>query len=113
MPLITTEQRQQLLANAASRAQGQSTDPYPVVKLHTLDAGAAWLLTELAEDEDQAYGLCDVGLGRPELGHVRLSALENMRGPRGQPVVADTHFVARQRLSSYVAQSQRDGSIKD
>jgi hypothetical protein len=113
MPLITPEQRRQLLANRDARARGESIDPYPVVKLHTLDAGAVWLLTELFENEDEAYGLCDAGLGSPELGHVRLSTLENMRGPRGQPVVADFHFVARQRLSSYLAQALRDGSIKD
>lgn len=113
MSLITEAQRRELLANGAARARQQAVDPYPVVKLHTLDAGAVWLLTELAADGDLAYGLCDAGLGSPELGHVQLSALEQMRGPRGLSVVADPHFVARQPLSAYLAQAQRDGSIRD
>jgi hypothetical protein len=113
MALITEAQRQQLLANGAARARGEAIDPHPVVKLHTLDAGAAWLLTELAADGDEAYGLIDAGLGTPELGAVRLSALEQMRGPRGLAVTADPHFVARQPLSAYYRQALRDGSVRD
>jgi hypothetical protein len=113
MSLITDAQRRQLLANGAARARQQAIDPFPVVKLYALDAAAVWLLTELAADGDLAYGLCDAGLGAPELGHVQLSALEKVRGPRGLGVVADPHFVARQPLSAYVAQAQRDGSIRD
>lgn len=113
MALITENQRQLLLANGAARARGEAVDPYPVVKLHTLDAGAVWLLTELGADGDEAYGLCDAGLGSPELGHIRLTALEQMRGPRGLSVVADPHFVARQPLSAYVGQARRDGSVPD
>jgi hypothetical protein len=90
MNLLTTAQCDQLLANG--RAQRQAigygagdcipVDPHPVVKLFTPDAGATWLLTELdPNDEDLAFGLCDLGLGEPELGYVRLSDLANARGP--------------------------------
>ena len=52
--------------------------PLPVVKLFTPDASATWLLTELdPADPDLAFGLCDLGLGCPELGYVRLSELES------------------------------------
>lgn len=111
--LITEAQRQQLLANGAASVRDGRSDPFPVVKLHTLDAGAVWLLTELGPDGDEAYGLCDAGLGVPELGRIRLSALEQMRGPRGLPVAADPHFVARRPLSEYLTQAQSDGSVKD
>jgi hypothetical protein len=40
-----------------------------VVKLFTPDAQCTWLLTELGND-DIAYGLCDLGMGTPELGLV-------------------------------------------
>jgi len=113
MFLITDAQRQQLLDNGAARARQQVTDPYPVVKLYTPDAGAVWLLTELAADGNLAFGLCDAGLGAPELAHVALSDLEKMRGPRGLAVVPDSHFAARQPLSAYYRQALRDGSIKD
>lgn len=113
MPLITDEQRAQMLGHGAARARGETIDPYPVVKLHTLDAGAVWLLTDLDADGDRAYGLCDSGIGAPERGHVSLAALEGMRGPHGMRVVADPHFRARQALSAYVSEAIRDGSIND
>jgi hypothetical protein len=72
-----------------------------------------WLLTELAADGDEAYGICDVGVGTPELGTIRLSALENMVGPRGIAVVADPHFVPRQALSAYFRDAVRDGAVND
>lgn len=114
MALITDEQRLQLLANGEASAQGKREDFYPVVKLFTPDAHAIWLLTELdPEDADTAYGLCDVGLGVPELTHIKLSALEGIRGPRKLPVQRDLNFKARLRLSEYAALAIRDGSIND
>src|SRR5438128_12609578 len=108
MPLITDEQRAQMLGHGAARARGETVDPQPVVKLHTLDAGAVWLLTDLDADGDRAYGLCDSGIGAPELGHVSLAALEGMRGPRGIRVVADPHFRPKQALSAYASDAMRD-----
>ena len=61
MILLTEEQRGQMLAHGAARARGETIDPWPVVKLYTLDAGAAWLLVALDADGDKAYGLCDAG----------------------------------------------------
>jgi len=113
MPLITDEQRAQMLGHGTARARGETIDPYPVVKLCTLDAGAVWLLTDLDTDGDRAYGLCDAGIGTPELGHVSLKALEAMRGPRGMRVVADPHFKPKQSLSVYASDAMRDGSIND
>lgn len=113
MTFLTELQRSQMLAHGAARASGQVLDPFPVVKLYTLDGPACWLLTELEADGNRAYGLMDAGTGFPELGHVSLSALEAVRGPKGLRIVADPHFKARQTLSAYVADAQRDGSITD
>ena len=113
MTFLTDEQRGQMLANGFARVRGDTLDPLPVVKLYTLDAGAVWLLTELDNDGDKAYGLCDAGTGSPELGCVSLSALEGVRGPRGMRIVADPHFRPRQTLSGYLADAQRDGSISN
>ena len=71
------------------------------------------LLAELAEDGDTAYGLIDLGLGMPELGHVRLSDLASIVGPNGIPVRVDPHFKAQRTLSAYAADAARDGSIND
>src|SRR5215471_19166726 len=76
MKLITHEQRVKLLDNGAAAARGEERDPRPVVKLFTPDANATWLLTELdPDDPDIAFGLCDLGMGYPELGSVRLSEI--------------------------------------
>lgn len=113
MTFLTEPQRMQMLTNGVARARGEAIDQYPVVKLHTLDAGAVWLLVSLDADGDQAYGLCDAGTGFPELGTVSLSALDGVRGPRGLRIVADPHFKPRQSLSAYAAEAMRDGAIND
>ena len=91
--LITDNLRVQLLANGAAAARGDERDPLPVVKLFTPDAHATWLLAELDPDDgDTAFGLCDLGMGMPELGYVRLSDLQSIRGPMNLPVERDLHF---------------------
>lgn len=113
-PLITDEQRAQLLANGRATAEGQDIDPPPVVKLFTPDAHATWLLTELdPEDGDTAFGLCDVGIGMPELGTVRISELASIVGPLKLPVERDLYFVAQRTLSDYVRLARVNGSIID
>lgn len=113
-PLITDDHRAQLLDNGAAAACGVQRDPLPVVKLFTLDAHAIWLLTELdPNDGDTAFGLLDLGMGMPELGHVKLSVLEGIRGPRNLAVARDLNFTPKRRLSEYVRLAQTDGSIND
>jgi hypothetical protein len=113
MQLITDEIRAQLLANGARSAAGEEIDPYPVVKLFTPDAGATWLLTELdPNDPDLAFGLCDLGLGCPELGYVRLSEVEAVRGKLGLPVERDLFFRADRPLSRYASEAQAAGYIR-
>jgi hypothetical protein len=64
-----------------------------VVKLFTPDAAATWLLSELdPEDPDIAFGLCDLGIGCPEMGSVRISEIESIRGKLGLPVERDIGF---------------------
>ena len=72
---ITDEQRIVLLANGRESLENPDFDPAPVVKLFTPDAGATWLLTEIdPDDHDHAFGLCDLGLGMPEIGWVSLKS---------------------------------------
>ena len=113
MAFQTDEQRRVMLANGVARARGEDADPYPVVKLYTPDAGAAWVLTALSADGDLAYGLIDVGTGFPELGEVSLAMLAGIMGPKGQPVAVEPQYLPRKTLSVYVADAQRDGMITD
>ena len=120
MNLLTKALREQLLANGrAQRAalrngtdEPQRLDPHPVVKLFTPDANATWLLTELdPEDGDLAFGLCDLGLGEPERGYVRLSEIATVRGRMRLPVERDRHFEADKPLSAYAEEARRQQRI--
>lgn len=113
-PLVTAEERAQLLVNGRARAAGEAIDPLPVVRLFTPDAHAIWLLSELdPSDEDTAYGLCDLGIGMPMLGTVKLSELASIVGPLKRPVLRDAYFRATRTLSNYLRRAQCDGSIAD
>ncbi|KRE89709.1 hypothetical protein ASG87_03830 [Frateuria sp. Soil773] len=112
--LVTDEERAQLLANGEARAAAGDFDPMPVVKLFTPDAHATWLLAALdPADGDTAWGLCDVGIGMPELDTVRLSSLASIVGPRDRPVLRDRYFCPARRLSEYARLARANGSIPD
>jgi hypothetical protein len=82
------------------------------VKLFTPDANATWLLTELdPKFPDQAFGLCDLGLGSPELGWVSLPELAKIRGRFGLRVERDYLFVADRPLSAYADAAHAAGRI--
>lgn len=107
MTLLTDEDRKSLLAqgrfNTIRRSQGEFEIDYkPVVKLFCPWSAATWLLTELdPDDPDIAFGLCDLGMGFPELGSVRLSEIESVTGPGGLRIERDTNFTAHKSLEGY------------
>jgi hypothetical protein len=106
--LLSVEDRDQLLANALAGVR----DHTPVVKLFTPDANATWLISEVdPDDPDRLFGLCDLGLGSPELGYVSLSELKAVRGPLGLPIERDLHFVGDKPLSSYAEEARNMGRI--
>lgn len=117
MTLITKQHFERLTQNGRENAvriskDGQTIDHFPVVKLFTPDGSATWLLSEIDPgDNDLAFGLCDLGLGSPELGFVRLSDIASLRGRLGLPVERDRHFVAVGRLSAYAAIARAEGRI--
>ena len=113
MKLLTNAQIAELLANGAAAARDEGHDPKPVVKLFTPVSNATWLLTELdSVDTDLAFGLCDLGLGCPELGYVRISELESVRGRLGPLVERDLHFSPDRTLSEYAAAARCSGGIR-
>ena len=113
-PLVTAEQRAQLLAVGAALAADRGIDPMPVVRLFTPDAHTTWLLAALdPADGDTAWGLIDLGIGMPGLGHVKLSDLASIVGPRQQPVMRDRYFQPARLLSEYLRLAEENGSITD
>ena len=106
--LLTAEDRDQLLANAIA----DDIDHPPVVRLFTPDANATWLISEVdPDDPDRLFGLCDLGLGSPELGYVSFSELKAARGPLGLPIERDRHFVGDKPLSKCADEARIMGRI--
>jgi Protein of unknown function (DUF2958) len=115
MTLFTKTQTEQLIANCQAQiVRMDNAEPdigfTPVVKLFTPDAQCTWLLTELGLD-DIAFGLCDLGLGSPELGYVSMAELRALRGPLGLPLERDEHFEADKTISAYADEARTHGRI--
>ncbi len=101
MMLITKVEMTKLLANG-TKSKTKSVDHKPVIKLFTPDANATWLISEIdPDDPDRAFGLCDLGLGSPELGYVSLSEIKSIRGRMRLPVERDRWFNADKTLTQY------------
>lgn len=113
MKLLTKKQLAQLLKNGEEEHTGK--DHTPVVKLFLADGQATWLLVDLdSENHDLVFGLCDLGLGVPELGYVSLEELRNVRGRFGLPVERDRFFRAEHPISVYAeAARQRQHITED
>lgn len=108
--LIPNEIRERLLANGARSAAGEDIDP--VVKLFTADAKATWLLTKLDHDNPTlAHGLCDLGLGSPELGSTCLREIAKVRGPLSLPVERDRHYTETRPISIVANLARRAGHV--
>ena len=105
MKLFTKEIEKKLLENGIKQDPVRGTkdeiDFIPVVRLFTPWGGATWLLTELSpHDPDIAFGLCDLGMGFPELGSVSVSEIASIRR-FGLGVERDLYFKADHPLSVY------------
>ena len=105
---VNEAQWRQLLANGERANRDDAVDPVPVVLLRTPD-GATWLLSEVEPEEpDRAFGLCDLGLGYPELGYVSLGELAAVLGAA---IEADIRFIAQHPLSAYADAARLAGQI--
>lgn len=120
MKQLTAAQTRRLLANGRETATAlaemrEPPDHRPVVKLFTPDAACTWLLTEIdPDDPDIAFGLCDLGMGFPELGSVSLAEIRQLRGRLGLPVEREFSFEATHPLSVYARAAHRaEGIVTD
>jgi Protein of unknown function (DUF2958) len=116
MKLLTEAQRAQLVHYGRRQAVVKGTagelDLWPVVKLFNPCGAATWLLTEIdPDDENVAWGLCDLGMGFPEFGTVSLDELAAYRGPFGLGIERDLHFKARAPVSAYIKAASKAGII--
>lgn len=117
MKLLLTPHIRQMGANyrrniARTADELNPIDFKPVVKLFSPWGGSTWLLTELDDDGDTMFGLCDLGMGCPELGYVSLNELTSLRGPMGLRIERDTHFDPSNTLQEYANDARRNGRIR-
>ena len=116
MKLLTKSLEAKLRQNHQAQKPVQGTkaekDHVPVVKLFTPDANATWLITEMEDDGDTLFGLCELGMGMPELGYVSLAEIQSIRGRFGLPVERDKWFTGDKPLSKYAEEARVSGGIK-
>ena len=99
--LFTQAQRDQLRANSIDQDNGNDIDRVPVVKLFTPGEGrCTWLLTEL-DANNVAFGLCDLGMGEPELGYVDINEMLDAINRIGLPIERDLYVTLDKPLSHY------------
>jgi len=96
MQLLTQDQRARLIANGKDRG-----DHVPVVKFFNPVGSGTWLFSELDEDGDILFGLCDLGFGCPEMGSVSLAEIVAVTLPFGLTIERDLCFEGRFPLTIY------------
>lgn len=106
MILLTSEHRDQLLANAERR----DVDHIPVVKFFNPFGAGVWLGAELDEDGDIMFGLADIGY--PELGYWSLSEMQSVRLPFGMGIERDLLFTGDFPISVWARAARQAGSIR-
>jgi len=101
MKLLRKSDVTKLRANGDKRPD----DAVPVVKFFYPAGAGTWLFTELDEDGDTLFGLCDPGHGTPELGTASLSELASFRGRFGLGIERDMHFKPNKTLAAYAEEA--------
>lgn len=113
MKLFTDQQYQQLLKNG--QPENTDQDHPPVVKLLIPGTACIWLLSEIDPDnKDIAFGLCDLGMGFPELGYVSLNELRQVSVPvLGFGVQRAAFFEATYPMSVYADAARMKEAITE
>lgn len=115
MQLLLKGQRDELIANgkATEAAQSNETtepDHTPVVKMFNPTGSGTWLFTEM-DEHGVLFGLCDPGLGSPEIGYQSLSELEEFKGHLGLGIERDRHWEASKTLNEYATEARNAGRV--
>jgi hypothetical protein len=99
---------------ATQAAEGANLGHKPVVKLFCPWGRAKWLISEIVEEgpgRTLMFGLCDLGMGEPELGYVVLEELTALKGPWGLKIEREQYSSFSQPLAAYAEQAQAAGRI--
>jgi DUF2958 family protein len=111
--ILTKLAKNGLATRAAQQAGENEPDHKPVLKIFNPAGAATWLITESDPDNpDCLFGLCDLGMGSPELGSVLASELSSVRGRFGLPLERDLWFSADKPLSQYADAARKAGRLE-
>ena len=108
MLLLTQDQRERLIANGKCGG-----DHVPVVKFFSPVGAATWLFSELDDDGDTLFGLCDLGFGCPEMGSASLAEIAAATLPFGLTIERDLCFEGRFPLTIYADAARLCGGITE
>ncbi|MAH42097.1 MAG: transposase [Verrucomicrobiales bacterium] len=108
MKLLTKQNLRDFAANAKLDEEARK----PIVKFFMPVGAATWLISEYDPDSGIMFGLCDLGMGTPELGTVSFTELQELRDPLlGLGVERDRFFEPDGTLADYADQARREGRI--
>lgn len=107
---ITTKLVDNFKTNSTRQEDGKDEiDQIPVVKVFNPYGVGTWLLTELNPENNMLFGLCDLGMGFPELGAVSKEELENARVMGNLHLERDKYFEPEKTLSQFADEASRMG----
>tara|TARA_R110000851_G_scaffold71041_2_gene158280 strand:+ start:10658 stop:10978 length:321 start_codon:yes stop_codon:yes gene_type:complete len=104
-----TKKIENKLTNAVA-GYGEHNKPY--LKLFNPCGAATWLLSEYDSKQRMFFGLCDLGMGSPELGYVSLDELLQIRLPMGLKIERDMSWEPEHTLIEYARKARECGSIQ-
>ena len=115
MKLLTKEVQRKLLANVDL----PENERKPWLKLFGGSA-CTWLISEIVEiipnsgGDMTLFGLCDLGMGFPELGYVSFNELRELKFPPfGLPIERDLHWSPSLSIGAYAEAARERGRIVD
>ncbi|OCX51918.1 hypothetical protein BEL04_18115 [Mucilaginibacter sp. PPCGB 2223] len=107
--LLTPQQYDLLIQNGGDKSYDK--DYPPVAKLFLTNSNFVWLISELdPEYPEIAFGLCDLGMGWPELGYVNIDEILACQNPLVQ-LENDLSFEGKYPLTVYARAARRADKI--
>ena len=101
MKLLTAEIEKKLITQHLETDDSSRMKHKPYLKLFNPCGSATWLLSEYNPEEEMFYGLCDLGMGSPELGYVSLYEIMSVKLPYGLKIERDMSWKPDYTLSKY------------
>jgi hypothetical protein len=111
MKLLTKAIEKKLKSNNLIAMSGEQDEPIqPVLKLFNPCGSQTWLISDM-DEYGYMFGLCDLGMGCPELGYVMLEELESVNVGFGLGIERDIHWEADKTLIEYADEARENERI--